>query len=148
MGMGGLIHGVEMSREEGCDAWWGKGLTPVCLCPHSLEAGGGGPGRPEVEPASLPRPPSTGPEWYPQRGLPALRGSVIHWDEMKRGAAAMMLSQVDPRGSPHRPQGLQVGRGRQAPWGWRAGAPYGGAASPPPPHVWGWGGSDACVEEG
>ena len=43
----------------------------------------------------------------------------------------MMVSQSDPRGSPCR-RCAQVSGGRQAPWGWRAGAPCRGTASPPP----------------
>ena len=43
----------------------------------------------------------------------------------------MMLSRVGP--PPHRQPRLQVSGGRQAPWGWGAGAPYRGTASPPPP---------------
>ena len=30
---------------------------------------------------------------------------------------------------------VQIGEGQQAPWVWRAGAPYLGTASPPPPPV-------------
>ena len=43
----------------------------------------------------------------------------------------MMLSRVGP--PPHQRPGFQVGGGRQAPWGWIAGAPYRGTASPPLP---------------
>jgi len=61
-----------------------------------------------------------------------LCGSGIHGEETKRRASAMILSRVGPRGSPCRRR-AQVGGGRQAPRGWRAGAPYRGTASPPPP---------------
>ena len=46
----------------------------------------------------------------------------------------MMLCRTKPAGRvPHTKSTAQVGGGRQAPWGWYAGAPYLGAASPPPP---------------
>ena len=149
-------------NDEGCTAGEGSGYGPSPHDPlakrrHSVVPGGlrahiretvspppgGGGGQPNRKwsqsPASPPLPDSwLGDSWV----VPAVRGRVTcvqrgpgdHEEETKRRTAAMMLRRTGPAVRvPTTESAAQIAGGRQAPWGWSAGAPYRGTASPPPP---------------